>query len=268
MEETKMKIRMSFSGLITAVFLLPLVNNIYPQSLEELLKKGDDYISINFDNQKALEVYKQADTKFPNNWEVFWRLSRAYVYEAEKMPDKTGEQKDAQLSVYEKAFGYADNAVKLAPGEAVTYLRRAVANGRIALFKGVFSVAGVVNKVKADCDKAISLGSGGAYVQAVAHYVLARTNDKVSEQWSPARAVIGLGWANLDKAIEEYNTAIKIYPNFRMFYLDLGKAYLKQDEYAKAKEAFRKVIESPKKDENDDQELVEAKNLLEEIKNK
>jgi FimV-like protein len=242
-------------------------NLMFGQTLQELLKQGDNYLDVDFNNQKAFEVYSKADTLFPNNWEVYWRLSRIYVYKAEKMPDSTSNQEDAQLAVYQKAYNYADKAVKLAPDKSVTYVRRAIANGKIALFKGVFSVAGVVNSVKSDCDKAIGLGNGGSYVQALAHYILGRTNAKVSEKWAPARAILGLGWADLDKGINEYNIAIKLYPNFRMFYLDLAKAYIRQDEYAKARENLKKVISSPKRDENDDEVLSEAKVLLEKIKN-
>jgi FimV-like protein len=72
----------------------------------------------------------------------------------------------------------------------------------------------------------------------------------------------------MDNAINEYNIAIKLYPNFRMFYLDFAKAYIKEDNYAIAKEMLRKVLESPKREENDDDQLAEAKNLLEQIKNK
>ncbi|MGD1005727.1 MAG: hypothetical protein ABR980_00655 [Ignavibacteriaceae bacterium] len=263
-----MKIQKYFFVFAVAVISLCFYNVIYCQSLDELLKKGDSYLDIDFNNQKALETFLSADKQFPNNWEVCWRLSHTYVYIAEKMPDNTSDQKDAQLAVYQKAYDYANNAVKLAPDKSITYVRRAVANGRIALFKGVFSVAGVVNAVKTDCEKAISLGNGGNYTQGLAHYVLARTNDKVSEKWAPARAVIGLGWANMDNAINEYNIAIKLYPNFRMFYLDFAKAYIKEDNYAIAKEMLRKVLESPKREENDDDQLAEAKNLLEQIKNK
>jgi FimV-like protein len=264
----QMKIQKYFFIFAVTVISLLFYNNACCQSLDELLKKGDSYLEVDFNNQKALETFKIADKQFPNNWEVYCRLSRVHVYMAEKMPDKTSEQKDAQLAVYQKAYDYANNAVKLAPDKSAPYLRRAVANGKIALFKGIFSVAGVVNAVKADCDKAISLGNGGNYLQGVAHYVLARTNDKVSEKWAPARSVIGLGWASMDKALSEYSTAIKLYPNFRMFYLDFAKAYIKEDEYTKAKDMLKKVIESPKRDENDDEQLAEAKSLLEKIKNK
>jgi tetratricopeptide (TPR) repeat protein len=239
---------------------------IIAQSLDELLKKGDMCLDSEFNLQKAAEIYNQAYKLNPDSWEVNWRLSRLYVYTAEQMPDKTGEQKDKQLEEYSKAYNFADRAVKLAPDKSVTYLRRGIANGRIALFKGVFSVASVVNAVKEDCEKAIELGNGGNYVQALAHYVLGRTNAKVSEKWAPARAVLGLGWADIDKAIDEYSIAVKLYPNFRMFYLDLAKAYIRQDEYRKAREMLNKTIASPKRDFNDDPLAAEAKDLLEQIK--
>ncbi len=253
---------------LTFILLLAFwgVNISFAQTVDDLLKQGDKY-AAEFQNQNALDTYLKADKLSPNNWEVYWRLSRVYVYKAEKMPNTNGDQEDEQLAVYQKAYDYADKAVKLAPDKAVTFVRRAIANGKIALFKGVFSVAGVVNSVKSDCEKAIGLGNGGSYVQALAHYILARTNAKVSEKWAPARAVLGLGWADIDVAINEYNIAIKLYPNFRMFYLDLAKAYIRQDEYSKAKENLNNVISSPKRDENDDGVLSEAKKLYEEIKN-
>ena len=84
----------------------------------------------------------------------------------------------------------------------------------------------------------------------------------------PARAVIGLGWANMENAITEYKNAVKIYPDFRMFYLDFAKAYIKEDNYVLAKEMLKKVLESPKREENDDDAYAEAKNLLNQIRNK
>lgn len=234
--------------------------------LEKLIDEGDKYIE-EFNNQAALDTYLKADKLYPNNWEVLWRISRANVNIGVHMPDKTSEQKDAQLLIFQKAFDYADRSVKLAPDKSIPYVRRAIANGRIALFKGVFSVAGVVNAVKDDCELAIKLNNGDKYTLALAHYVLGRTHAKTSEKWAPARSVLGLGWADNEIAISEFNKAINLYPNFRMFYLDLAKSYIREDEYSKAREMLKKVIESSKKDEDDDERLTEAKKLLEEIKN-
>jgi tetratricopeptide (TPR) repeat protein len=260
-----MKKILQLSSVLFIVILFSF-NISFAQTIDDLLNQGDQYIT-DFNVQKAFETYQQADKLSPNNWEVYWRLSRVYVYQADEMPNNTGDQEDAQLAVYQKAYDYADKAVKLAPDKSITYLRRAIANGKIALFKGVFSVAGVVNAVKSDCEKAIGLGTGGSYVQALSHYILARTNAKVSEKWAPARAILGLGWADIDVAINEYNIAIKLYPKFRMFYLDLAKAYIREDEFSKAKENLNDVISSPKRDVNDDAVLAEAKKLYEEIKN-
>jgi tetratricopeptide (TPR) repeat protein len=236
------------------------------QSADELIAEGDK-AAEEFSSTKALEYYLKADKIFPGSWQILWRISRSYVDIAEHMPSGTSDQEDAQYSEFEKALSYAENAVKLAPDQSIVYVRRAVANGKIALFKGVFSVAGVVNKVKEDCEKAIKLNNGGNYIQALAHYILGRTHSTVSNKWAPARAVIGLGWADKEIAIKELKKAVELFPDFRMFYLELGKAYLDEDEETKAEETLLKVLSAPKKDEDDDEFLKEAKQLLEEIRN-
>jgi len=261
-----MNVSKRFYGILFLSFFLLFTFSVKAQMVEKLIEEGDQYTE-EYNNQKALDTYLKADKLYPNNWEILWRISRAHVDIGEHMPENTSEQKDAQLVIYQKAFDYADKSVKLAPDKSITYVRRAIANGRIALFKGVFSVAGVVNSVKDDCEKAIKLNSGDKYEIALAHYILARTHAKASEKWAPARAVIGLGWADNEIAITEFNKAVNLFPNFRMFYLDLANSYIREDEYQKARDILKKVIDSPKKDEDDDDKLAEAKKLVEEIKN-
>ncbi len=236
------------------------------QSVDEFLKEGDEYVE-KFENQKALDTYLNAEKIAPDNWEVLWRLSRAYVDIGEKMPDKTDAQKDEREKTYKKALEYADKSVKLAPGQSITYIRRAIANGRIALFEGVFSAIGTVKDVKADCEKAIQLGNGGNYVQALAHYVLGRTHLKVCEKAYLVRLPLGLGWGDTEEAVRLLETAVKLKPNFRMFLYELAKAYVEEDEYDKAKETLKKVEKAPKAHEDDDQVLADAKKLYEKIKN-
>ena len=251
------------SILLLAVFGL---STSFAQTVEELLKQGDQFVE-DYQNQKALDTYLKADKISPNNWEVLWRISRAHVDLGEKMPDKTDAQKDEQEKVYQKAFEYADKSVKNGSGQSITYVRRAIANGRIALFQGVFSAVGTVNDVKEDCEKAIQLGNGGNYVQALAHYVLGRTHSKVCEKSYLVRLPIGLGWGDTEEAIRLLEIANKLKPNFRMFMFELAKAYVEEDEYDKAKELLKKIEKTPKVDEDDDKVLTDAKKLYEEIKN-
>jgi tetratricopeptide (TPR) repeat protein len=253
--------------LTSILFFVMFGANIsFAQTVDELLKQGDQFVA-EFQNQKALDTYLKAEKIAPNNWEVLWRISRAYVDLGEKMPEKTDAQKDEQEKVYNKAFDYANKSVKNGSGQSITYVRRAIANGRIALFQGVFSAVGTVNDVKEDCDKAIQLGNGGNYVQGLAHYVLGRTHLKVCEKSYLVRLPIGLGWGDTEDAVKLLETAVKLKPNFRMFLFELAKAYVEEDEYDKAKETLKKVEKAPKVDEDDDKVLAEAKKLYEEIKN-
>ncbi len=245
-------------------FILLLSAAAGAQTVESLIQEGDKYTE-GFNNQKAIETYMKADKLSPDNWKILWRISRSYVNIGVKMPTANGDEEDAQLAVFEKALSYADRAVKLAKDQSVVYVRRAVVNGRIALFKGVFTVGGVVNQVKDDCEKAIKLANGDAYTMALAHYILGRTHEKVSEKWAPARAVLGLGWADKDSGLVQLKKAVEIYPDFRMFYLELGKAYLEDNDYDKAKFYLKKVVDTPKKDQDDDQVLAEAKQLLNDL---
>ncbi len=252
---------------IVSIFLLLPFFTLQAQTIGELISEGDSYYK-KFDNQKALEFYKKAEKLEPGNYEVLWRISRAYVDIGEHMPSSTDEQKERQLKTYQQALEYAEKAVKAAPDKSVTYLRRAIANGRIALYKGVFSVAPVVNSVKSDLLKAIELGNGGSDIQAIAHYVLARTHAKTSEKWKPARSVLGLGWADNEIAIKEFKKAIELKPNFIMFYVDYAHSLIREDEYEIARKVLNKALESPIEDEDDTIRKQEARELLNEIKNK
>lgn len=236
------------------------------QSVEDLLKEGDQYVK-EFKHQKALDAYLKAEKLSPDNWDVLWRISRAYVDLGEKMPDKTDAEKDEQEKIYKKAFEYADKSVKTGSDQSITYVRRAIANGRIALFQGIFSAPGTVNDVKNDCEKAIQLGNGGNYVQALAHFILGRTHLKVCENAYLVRLPLGLGWGDTEEAVRLLEIAVKLKPNFRMFMYYLAEAYVEEDEYDKAKDILKKIETAPFQDEDDDKVLADAKKLYEKIKN-
>jgi len=250
---------------LAVLFSVTLSGNLFAQTVEELIQEGDKY-NTEFNHQKSLETYQKADKLSPANWDILWRIGRAIVDIANKMPEETDEQKEAKFDQYNKSFAYADSAVRLAPDQSVTYVRRAIVNGRIALFQGVFSAIGTVDDVKEDCERAIQLNNGGNYVQALSHYVLGRTHAKVCEKAYLLRLPLGLGWGDMEVAIREFQNAIKLKPNYRMFYLGLAKAYIEEDEYELAKENLLLVEKAPFVLEDDDEYLKEARNLLVEVK--
>src|SRR4030065_2486345 len=242
----------TFTFILAIVFSVIVISSLFAQTVEELIQEGDKY-NTEFNHQKSLETYQKADKLSPANWELLWRISRAIVDIANKMPEATDEQKEAKFDKYKKSFAYADSAVRLAPDQSVTYLRRAIVNGRIALFQGVFSAIGTVGDVKEDCERAIQLNNGGNYVQALSHYVLGRTHAKVCEKSYLLRLPLGLGWGDMEVAIRELQNAIKLKPNFRMFHLELAKAYIEEDEYEFANEYLLLVEKAPFVLEDDDE---------------
>jgi tetratricopeptide (TPR) repeat protein len=250
-----------FTKLIFASLFIVLGFFANAQSLEELMQKGDKYWK-EFNHQSALETYLKADSLYPGDWVLMWKISRSYVDLAEKMPQETGEEEDDKKLVFETALFYADSSVKLAPAEAEAYVRRAIAAGKIALFEGIFSAIGSVNNVRDDSEHAIELGNGGNYTQSLAHYILGRTHYKVCEKSYLLRLPIGLGWGDMEDSIRELEMAVKLRPNFRMFYLALAKSYFEEDEYEKAKETLIQLEKAPFVDEDDDQVLAEAKELM------
>lgn len=253
--------------MLTLIFFVTVMA-VNGQSVEQLIAQGDTHAQKEFNNEAALDKFLKAEKLSPNNWEVLWRVSRTYVDIGEHMPSGTDAQKQAQLAKYQESFNYANRAVKAGSDKSVTYLRRAIANGRIALFRGVFTAIGLVNDVKTDVEKAIQLGNGGAEIQAACHYILGRTHAKICEKPYLVRLPLGIGWGDMEVALKSFQKAIELRPQFRMYRLDYAKALIDEDDFGRAREQLNKIPAIPVSDEDDQNFAREAKALLEKIKNK
>ncbi|MBU1299790.1 MAG: hypothetical protein KKF20_04135 [Bacteroidetes bacterium] len=256
----------SFFSILAFVFILSF--QIYSQELNQkvttLLTEGDTFAEETFENEKALEKYLETLKLDPQNYEALWKVSRSYVDIGEHLPSSTDAEKIQQEQIYKKAYAYADSAVIVNPNGSMGFTRRAIANGRIALFKGIWDNVGLVKQTKADLEKAILLDPNNA----TAYYVFGRTHAKVSEKSKIVRWPLGLSWANQEDAIKNYEKSISLRPDFIMYRLDASRAYVDMENYSKAREHLKTIEVLPTKDEDDDKFRGEAKTLLENIKNK
>ncbi len=232
--------------------------------VNQLIAEGDNFSEKVFDDQKALDKFNEAFSLSPNNYEILWRLSRTYADIGAHLPNKTDAEQQKQLEFYEKSVDFAQKAIAANPKRAMGYTRRAIANGRIALFKGPFKAPGLVKQTKADCEKAISLDP----LDATAYYVLGRSHAKVMERSGIVRWAAGLDWASMDDAIKNYEKSIELRPDFIMYRLDCARAYIELDDYNKARNHLTIISTLPKENEDDDIFRKEALDLLETIKNK
>lgn len=228
--------------------------------LTTLIHEGDEYWR-QFNNTKALSLYLEALKRDSASAEVLWRISRAYVDIGEHLPTSTGEEQEQQLATYEKAATFADRAVHADPKSSMAYTRRAIANGRIALFRGIWESVSLVKSTRADVDTALMLDPSND----VANYIMGRIHAKVSEKPGIVRWPLGLGWADIEEAIKYYERAIALYPDFIMYRLDCARAYVEEDEYEMAREHLKRIETLEKKDEDDDRFKQEARALLREI---
>jgi tetratricopeptide (TPR) repeat protein len=229
-----------------------------------IVAEGDRFAEKVFDNQKALQLYTEALPMAGNKYPVLWRLSRTYADIGAHMPSKTDAEKQKQLETYETSLSYAKQSIEADPNGSLGYVRRAITSGRIALFKGIWDAIDLVKQTRADCEKAILIDPK----EAAAYYVLGRTNAKVCEKPKIVRWPLGLGWANLDDAVANYEKAIELRPDFIMYRLDCARTYVEQDEYAKARAHLTAIQSLLKQNEDDDLFRAEAKELLEKIKDK
>ena len=243
-------------SILIALFCLFLISSSVTAQ-ENYIVLGDS-AHKKFDNHTALESYKKALEQNPKDFEALWRMSRAYVDIGEHLPE------DQQLGYYDKALMFADSAITINPDRNEGYTRRAIATGRVALFKGVFKSIGLVKKVKKDCEKALELDPN----DPIANYVFARSHHKVAEKSKFFRAPLGLGWGSKDKAKDYYEKAIALEPNSVMYHLDYARLLKDKKKWEEAKEVLIKIQGLPTIDEDDDVNREEAKKLLEEIKNK
>lgn len=230
-------------------------------SVSDLVSRADILTEKEFRHEEALQLFEQALEIEPDNADILWKISRVYVEIGEHLPVETDEQQNEQLKTYEKAFEYADRAVKADSTNSMAYTRRAIANGRIALFKGVWDSIDLVKSVKKDLENALRLDGQND----VAYYVLGRTHAKVAEKPGIFRWPLGLSWASYEDAIMYYQKAIDLKPDVIMYRLDFARAYVEEDEYEKAREQLAMIETLQNSDQDDDDFRSEAKELLKEI---
>lgn len=233
-------------------------------SLDQMLEEIEYYSQETFDHAKALTLLYEANELFPDNDEILWRLSRSYADSAEVLQQMPEADEDTILGLYETARNYADLAIAVNPSSSMAYTRRAVATGQIALYKGIWSAVDLVKQTRDAVERAVELDNENS----VAHFVLGRSHAEVSQRPRIVRGPLGLGWANINKAIEHFDIAIELRPDYIRYRLDAAKALVREKQYERARELLEPVADLPKHSQLDDLYREQALALLEEIESR
>lgn len=245
-----------FIGILTI-----FAGTVLAQSAGEWLAKGDEAFS-KFNNEQALEFYQKALQADPDNYEAAWKLSRAYVDVGENIPDK-----DKRAQYYRKAEEFARKAVEIDSMGSKAHLYLSIALGRVALDAGKKEQVRLSKEIKAEVDKALALDPN----DDIALHVLGRWNRKMATLgWVQRKfADMFLGGVPKDASLENaekcFRKAIEINPGHINHHLELALTLEKMDRKQEALEIYRKILEMPNKDADDEHHKEEAKKRLKKL---
>jgi len=241
---------------IFTLTLLLLTSSYGHTNDSDLLNSIDQMIAVN-QIDSALEKVNDLLEKDQTNIGLLTRQTRLITLKG----NQSLEKKD-KIRFYEESIHMTDEMVKRYPKSANGYLRRAIAKGKLALHKGVFSSRSLVLALKEDTQKVLTLDTSTDYQKALASYILGKAHKKISKKPKFVRAPLGLAWANKSEGEALIASAYKLSPNsinIAYEYAQQLKDTSKKDE---AKNVLLKIKSLKIYDPSDVELKKDAQNLL------
>lgn len=215
-------------GVFIAIFIVvgTLFNFIKPQSNIE--KAGEYYEQGDF--AQAAVYYEKALLEEPNDPSIHNNLGVVYM----------------EIGEYEKSLTALDKAIELDNDFEKAYESRCSTHLELENY----------GLARADCTKAISLGSRVAYTpRCAANYELGYYEEALADcnqsifryprlfDGYLGRALVHNALGNPEDAIEDFNRAIELDETFSDLYFGLGAMYYQLGESAKSLENFKRYAE-------------------------
>jgi tetratricopeptide (TPR) repeat protein len=209
-----------------ALILIPFAS-LFASPVTEAISLGDSLYEAN-DYPGSISAYQKGLAIDSLSPEVNWKLARSLNIQAELEP------KDKQLAIYERAAIISQRCISGDSLLAEGHFQLARAQGRVALFKGVFKSVSLAKQVKREADKTLVLDPkhDGAY------HILGRWHREVAQKPKFLRSAIGLGEADKKKGLECFRKAIELNPNYINHHLEYGISLMDSDQKDQAKAQF------------------------------
>ena len=204
--------------------------------------------------QAHYDKLQALDKAHGDNFEILWRISRAYFWKSEESPND-----DAKIKLGQAAWKYGDRAAAIKPNRIEGHYFAALGVGTYSEGISVISALakGLDGKFNDRLKKALKMDGkfdvGGPYNSAGRYYF--------SVPWPLYDG---------DKAIEYFQKTLSHYPNNVRVLTYLAEVYIKEDRDAEAKTVLQKAIAMKASDyvspPDDYRFLPKAKALLVSIK--
>ena len=212
----------------------------------------------NFNEKQALLKFNEAQKLNPSNLQILCKCSEICnrIGAREKNPK-------SKSAYFQSALAFAKKAHDLYPNNDESNVVMSMALGRIALTKSGEDKIALVKEIKSYADKAIRINASNFkawHILGKWHYEISSLN--FLEKTAIKLFYVGLPESTLDSSINAYEKAKALSNKFCLNYLELAKAYYKNDNYVKAVENLKILIKLPNTIEDDVSIKKEAYQLL------
>jgi tetratricopeptide (TPR) repeat protein len=205
----------------------------------------------------AFQLYANAQKVKPADAEALYKCSELAGTIGNRELNETSRDR-----FYQSALAYAKQMVKLHPQNDESHLALSIAQGRIALTKSGKEKVATVKEIKQSAETAVKINAQNYK----AWHVLGKWFYEVSNLNIIERAAIklffgGMPEASFSKAIQCYEKAKSIQPNFNLNHLELAKAYYGDGQKTKALNILTQIASMPVRLEDDIRVRSDAQSL-------
>lgn len=185
----------------------------------------------------------------PEDPEVLWRLGRSLVRVGETL-----KEKKERVAAYQRAEDLIKKSTELAPKSADAHFWLGVAMGRRGQARGILNSLSIVAPLKREMEIVLALD----YNYGGAHHVLGEMD----------RELPFFAGGSKKKALEEFEKALKLSPDYAVNYVSLAEAYIDAGRKDKAREVLDRLfaLKNPSDPAEYPDNIKDGKALLEKLK--
>ncbi|MGD8747254.1 MAG: hypothetical protein PVI44_02195 [Balneolaceae bacterium] len=247
--------------IILCIGLLIFPGLVLAQSEKSAMEQKADSLYKNFDEEQALELYKQILEHHADDYQALWRTSFLYSRIGNRFEDK-----DQKKEYFNKAINLAEQALQRDSADTQSNFVMAVAMGRKALISGAKSRVAASRDIKKYAERAIKYDS----TNAGAWHLLGRWHFKVANlSWIERLAANtlfgGIPKASNEKAEEYIEKAIKLNDKYILYYYDLARVYRETGKDQQAINTCQTALKVPKLTPDDDRLKQDCRELIADI---
>jgi tetratricopeptide (TPR) repeat protein len=230
---------------------------VFSQTFDSLFQRGLQ-LEQSFNEKQALIKFQEAHKLNPNHLQVLYKCSDL----CSRIGAREKNEK-IKLDYFNSALFFAKKAYRISPDSDEANVEMSVAQGRIALTNSGEDKIILVKEIKLFADKAIQINPNNFK----AWHILGKWHFEISNLNFFEKAAIKLFYGGLPESsfkisIKAYEKAKSINSKFCLNYLELAKAYEKNDDINQAITNLKLLLQLPNSIEDDFAIKQEASKLL------